>query len=259
MDTTIKRYGSNTFLLEQANASHPEKLCNVMATMERKDKNASEDQSLWQIRDVRLSIDYIPGPDFRFPKMYDVTGSHKVKGPEDRALVTAMLNDYVERDGVIRWNPHNGLARGPLTNEANGMTGLFSLSDGLEYMKDLQEWWQDYDGSFKNNDFRVHNPHRQPMVTLVWDVIAEREYVRGEFESHFREVVSGLREYYEVLNSPDAVEALRVIAWQRFIDTGATQADYEALRDRVEVILREDPSTEEAARSDKGGADRPKG
>ena len=58
------------------------------------------------------------------------------------------------------------------------------------------------------------------------------------FDDLFKDVVSGLAEYYSVLQRPEITAALRTVLSPTFQPTGNTQADYEALRDQVERLVQ---------------------
>lgn len=61
--------------------------------------------------------------------------------------------------------------------------------------------------------------------------------VDSDFSGVFNDVVQGLREYHEMLRSPEVVQLVKELMAMDYLSTGNNQADYERLRDAMERLV----------------------
>lgn len=65
----------------------------------------------------------------------------------------------------------------------------------------------------------------------------QKPIATASFDDLFVDAVSGLKEYYPLLQDEEIVGGLKLIAYEQFIATGDSQFDYEAVRDSLEKQL----------------------
>lgn len=127
-----------------------------------------EGTGAWMLVDVRLHQYCIPHPYSGGLNSDWIQNEIRPKSDEEREFVKSQLREYEEHeDGSISWCPFEGVVKGtPRENSflgRNNHIGYFSKKEGLEYLKNAQEWWSKYEGPLAKA--KIDNPNRQPTAS----------------------------------------------------------------------------------------------
>ena len=126
----------------------------------------------WQLVDVRLATYRAPGQ-YMNASADDYHAMYKPDTPENATEVRTMLHEYTEdTDGTFHWCSFEGIVRGHPTIDGyrpswhlTDQAGYFKRSEGLALMKEMQAWWEAYDGDPKLA--KIDNPNRQMIETRI--------------------------------------------------------------------------------------------
>ncbi|WP_455233233.1 hypothetical protein [Geopseudomonas aromaticivorans] len=142
---------------------------NVLAAM-----TLYEGTGCWRLVDVRLARHRTPSPYSGSLIAEDFHSSITPASPEDAAFFKSHLREYREdSDGTLRWCTFEGIVRGhPAVNGytpprwANfDQAGYFSQAEGLARLKEIQAFWDTYEGDPAKA--KIDNPLRQPSESVL--------------------------------------------------------------------------------------------
>lgn len=136
-----------------------------------------EGTGCWQLVDVRLGQYMRPHPYAGGLSADHFHASHSPDSPEEAEFVKLLLREYVEdKDGSLHWCSFEGIVRGQPTVKGyappsfgQSQAGYFSQKDGLAKLKEIQEFWESYEGS--PAAAKVDNPHRQPTQSSIMSAV----------------------------------------------------------------------------------------
>lgn len=139
-----------------------------------------EGTGCWMLTDIRLHQHRTPSPYSGDLLGDDVSSHFKPKDAEESAFVQSLLREFlIEADGSIHWSTFEGLVRGQprscsWSKSSHNGIGYFSRAEGLARLKEIQKFWDAYEGD--PADAKIDNPNRQPNAGQVyWRVLLRRE------------------------------------------------------------------------------------
>ncbi len=167
MKTRITRTHRNTCIELQIDHGSPAK--NKRDPLALASMTHFEGTSAWMLTDIRLHKTRTPSKYSGGLFSDDVSACFTPKTKAEAVFVRSLLREYTEEDGMFRWSTYEGLVRGTprqgVLLETNNHIGYFTREDGLAYLKNVQAWWETYEGN--PAAAKVDNPHRQPGESLV--------------------------------------------------------------------------------------------
>lgn len=127
-----------------------------------------EGTGCWVMTDIRLHPYRGPSPYAGDLNADELSAYIKPMDEAEAEFIKSHLREYeVLDDGAICWCTFNGIVRGhpapegrePPVFEGGGRAGFFTRNEILEQMKDLQGFWESFEG--KPEAAKMENPHQQ--------------------------------------------------------------------------------------------------
>lgn len=133
----------------------------------------------WMLTDIRLdpyqtAHEYSGGL-----SSDDISARYTPDSEDEAAIVRSLLHTYTEAEGTIRWSTYAGLVigtprEGTWLSKKNHI-GYFTREEGWAHLKQLQDWWSDYDGD--PDTAKIPNPRLQPSASMVLSALTWRQRV----------------------------------------------------------------------------------
>lgn len=144
-----------------------------------------EGTGCWQLVDIRLA----PYHTIKSPYSCSLSAEHyyahyKPRDETEASALRKTLREYDEDEEGFHWCTFHGIVRGHKTVRGyrpswltHEFAGFFSRSESLSLLKEMQQWWEAYDGEYQAA--KIPNPNIQPTQTDIW--------MRFAFENRFKD------------------------------------------------------------------------